>query len=317
MTVKVLDADTLGKDLDLSPLAEFGELTVYPNTEASELPSRLRDAEIILLNKVKIGEEALAAAPKLRLICIFATGYDNVDTAACAARGVAVCNVRGYSTDSVAQVTLSMALSLATHLREYRDFVIDGSYTASGVQNRLTPVYRELAGKCWGVIGYGNIGKRVAEVARALGCRVLACRQHPTEGDGTVSLERLLKESDVISLHTPLSDRTHHLIDATAISKMKDGVILINVARGAVTDEGAVAEAVKSGKIGALGVDVYSTEPMPLTHPYQTLIGYKNVCLTPHMAWGAYEARVRCLGESVENIRAFLDGQRRNRVDGG
>lgn len=316
MKIKVLDADTLGSDLDLSPLSEVGEVSVYGGTAAAELPTRLSDAEVILLNKIKIDEVALDAAPKLRLICVLATGYDNIDVPACRARGVAVCNVRGYSTDSVAQVTLSMALSLATHLAEYRQSVDSGAYTGGGVANRLTPVYHELAGKCWGIIGYGNIGKKVAAVAEAIGCRVLACRRNPEANDGTVSLDTLLREADIISIHTPLSDSTRRLVDAAAIEKMKDGVILINVARGAVTDEAALAAAVLSGKIGALGVDVYTAEPMPKDHPFQAILGRPNVCLTPHMAWGAYEARVRCLAESIANIEAFYGGRRRNRVDG-
>ena len=316
MKIKVLDADTLGADLDLSPLYPLGEVSVYGGTSKDELGGRLADAEVILLNKIKIDDSALSMAPSLRLICVLATGYDNIDLSACRAHGVAVCNVRGYSTDSVAQVTLSMALSLATHLAEYRQSVDSGAYTSGGVANRLTPVYHELAGKCWGVIGYGGIGKKVAAVAEAIGCRVLACRKNPAPNDNTVSLDTLLREADIISVHTPLNESTRGLIDAEAIRKMKDGVIFINVARGAVTDEAVIADAVVSGKIGALGVDVYTAEPMPKEHPFWAILGRPNVCLTPHMAWGAYEARVRCLAESIANIEAFYSGKRRNRVDG-
>lgn len=315
MKITILDAATLGADLDLSPLSRFGECTVYGVTSAEEIAARVRDAEVIVINKIRVGEALLAEAKCLRLVCITATGYDNVDVAACRRHGIAVCNVRGYSTDSVAQLTVAMGLALLNRLFEYRDSVRDGSYTRGGVANILTPVYHEIAGKTWGVIGLGNIGEKVAAVAEALGCRVIAYRRTPRGAFPCVDLDTLLTESDVVSIHTPLNDGTRGLIGAPELAKMKSGAILLNVARGAVTDEAAVAEAVRSGHLGGIGIDVYSTEPFPETHPFYAIKDLPNVCLTPHMAWSAKEARERCIAEICENIAAFTRGESRNRVD--
>ena len=316
MKIAVLDRATLGEDLDLSALAEFGTLSVYQTTSADEMPSRVADADILVVNKIKCKPETLAEAKALRLICVFATGYDNVDLAYCRSRGIAVCNVVGYSTDSVAQVTLSMALSLTTHLPQYDSYTKSGTYARGAFANCLTPVYHELAGKSWGIVGYGNIGKRVAAVADALGCRVLISKRTRTEeAYPQLSIDEICREADILSIHTPLTEETRHLIDRTRLGMMKKSAILINVARGAVTDEAAVADAVLEGKLGGFGCDVYSLEPFEKTHPFTRLYGCKNVILTPHMAWGAYEARVRCLHEICLNISSFLRGEYRSRVD--
>ena len=313
--IVLLDCESIGTDISPDAFRAFGELVIYPNTAPEEIAERVADAEIILTNKCRLNASNLSGAEKLKLICIAATGFDNIDVAWCRERGVAVCNVKGYSTDCVAQLTVSMALSLAMHLPEYGKYVADGSYTASGRFNRLSPAFHELRGKTWGVVGAGNIGMQVARVAEALGCRVIVFQRHPNSFYPTVSLEELCLSSDVISLHVPLNDSTRGLIGAHEISLMKDGVILINVARGAVTDEKAVAMAVEAGKLGGFGCDVYSTEPFPETHPFNAIKNKDGVLLTPHMAWGAVETRIRLIGEMAENIRAFLDGERRNRVD--
>lgn len=313
MKIVVLDAATLGQDISLAPLAELGELTVYDNTSPHELAARLADCDVVVQNKVRLDEAAFAAAGHLALVAELATGYDNIDLAAARRHGVAVCNVPGYSTPSVVQVTLAMALSLATHLPAYRAHVASGAYSAGGIANKLTPVYHELAGKTWGVVGYGAIGRAVGEVARALGCRLLVCRQ--TETKDTVTLDALCREADIISLHTPLTAATRGLIDRRHLALMKPGVILLNTARGAVTDEAAVAEALQEGRLGGLGVDVYSSEPFSPSHPFYAIRDDARVCLTPHMAWGSFEARTRCLATVAENIRAFLEGKKQNRVD--
>ncbi len=315
MLISVLDAATLGDDIDLSPLAAVGKLTVYPTTVPAELTERLAACEVAVVNKIKIGREALAGAPALRLVCVTATGYDNIDLAACREHGVAVCNVVGYSTESVVAVTVATVLSLATHLLQYRASVADGTYTAGGVANRLTPVYHELAGKTWGVLGYGNIGRRVADVARSLGCRVLAYKRTPEAGVEVADLDRICRESDILTVHLPLSSETRGLLGERELALMKKGAILVNEARGAVTDEAAVAKALLSGRLGGLGADVYSVEPMPEDHPFYPIRDRENVCLTPHMAWGALEARARCIREIAANIAAFLAGERRCRVD--
>ena len=315
--IVVLDAGTLGDDLSLAPLEAVGEVTVYRVSPPDTVRERIAGADAVILNKVKIGEDQLPAedAPcgSPGIICVAATGFDNIDLEACRRHGVAVANVRGYSSESVAQVTVGLVLSLITHLPVYCKATADGSYTRGGNANMLVPAYHEISGMTWGVVGAGKIGSRVADVARALGCRVLTNRRHP---DGvSVDLSTLLRESDIVTIHTPLTPETRGLIGEAELAMMKDGVILVNMARGAVTDEAAVAEAVKSGKIGALGCDVYSVEPFPESHPYYAIRDRENVLLTPHMSWGAYEARARCLSEMILNMEAFFAGEERNRVD--
>ena len=314
MKITVLDAITLGEDVTFEKWESLGELTVYKSTPAAEVVNRLKGSHVAIFNKVKITEEILENLPDLKLICVTATGYDNVDVKACKERGVAVCNVIGYSTHSVAQVTMSMVLSLMTHLTEYSRSVESGEYTAAGVPNKLTPVYNELYGKTFGVVGLGNIGKQDARVAEAFGCEVLCFKRTPEEGYNCVDLPTLLKKSDIVTVHLPLTEKTKEIIDKKALELMKKSAILVNVARGAVTNEKDVAEAIKNGVIGGFGADVYTAEPLAKDSPLQEIKGYKNVILTPHMAWGAYESRVRCIDEIAKNIVAFTNGEKRNRV---
>lgn len=314
MKIVVLDKDTLGADIDLSPLRAVGECAEYGTTPPERIAERVADADVIVTNKLKLGAHNLQNAAALRLICVAATGYDNIDTAYCQSRGIALCNVPGYSTESVAQLTVTMALSLVTNLTAYREYTHSGAYTASGLANRLDPVYHELSSLTWGVVGGGGIGTRVAEVARALGCRVQMCRRK-TEGDFLLcDIDTLCRTSDIISLHVPLTDSTRGMINRERIAAMKKGTIVVNTARGAVTDEAALAEAVASGHLGGLGVDVYSVEPFREDHPFWALRERENVCLTPHMAWGAVEARARCVAAMAENITRFFAGERHNRV---
>jgi len=314
MHAVILDAKTLGDDLRFDAIEATAHVTLYPTTAPDEVESRIRQAEVVIINKVRLNENNLKSAQNLRLICVAATGYDNIDTEYCRKKGIAVCNVKGYSTHSVAQLTVSMVLSLMMHLPDFTSFVDSGAYCDSGVANRLTPVFHELYGKTWGILGAGNIGGQVARVAEAFGCRVLVCRRTKDPVYPTVDADTLCRESDILSVHTPLTSETKSIIDSRRIAMMKDGVVLVNVARGAVTDEQAVAGAVLSGKIGGFGCDVYSSEPFGKDHPFYALLHHPNVCLTPHMAWGAAEARQRCMDEIGENIRAFLRGEQRNRV---
>lgn len=315
LNICVLDAATLGEDLDLSALSRVGQVKVYATTAPEEVAERLVDCDIVLINKIRLGAQNLKWATRLKLICVAATGYDNIDVEYCRTHGIGVSNVVGYSTNNVAQLTVAMALSLITHLPAYNRITADGSYTRGGVANCLTPAYHEIAGKTWGVLGYGNIGGAVGRIASAMGCRVLAYKRTPVEGVECVDLETVCRESDILSIHLPLNDATRGILDAEHIAMLKPGAIVINVARGAVTDEAALAEALVSGQLGGLGVDVYSTEPFPESHPFYPLRERENVCLTPHMAWGSIEARQRCLGEIVLNMEAFLRGERRNRLD--
>lgn len=315
MKIAILDSATLGSDISFESFGRFGEVAVYERTAPDEVEQRIADCDVVILNKIKLGAGNLSRAGRLKLICVTATGFDNIDTGYCRKRGIAVCNVKGYSTDIVAQLTAAMALSLVCHLGEYDSYVKDGSYTASGVHNRLEPVFHELTGLTWGIAGYGAIGKRVADIARVFGCNVLAFKREPVTDTECVSLDELCRRSDILSVHLPLTDDTRGILDKRRIGLMKPGAILINVSRGAVADEAALALAVKSGALGGLGLDVYSTEPIQPENPLTSLFGMKNVVFTPHMAWGAYESRVRCMREVEMNIDAFLGGKHRNRVE--
>ena len=314
MKIVILDSGTLGADIDLEPIRALGDVIEYKQTLPGEIAERLTDADVAVLNKCKLNRENLADAKNLKLICVAATGYDNIDLPFCRERGIALCNVPGYSTDSVAQLSVSMALSLVTHLDEFRAFVHSGEYSRSGSANRLEPVYHEIAGQTWGVVGGGGIGSKVAEIAKALGCRVLLCRRKSEERYEAADIDRICRECDIISLHVPLTDETRGMISRERIDSMKYGVVLVNTARGAVCDEQAIADAVISGKIGALGCDVYSKEPFGEDHPFSAILDRPNVCLTPHMAWGSYEARQRCVRRMAENITEFFKGNNHNRI---
>lgn len=311
--IVVLDAATLGEDLSLSSLNQVGTTTVYMQTTPEQVRARITGADIVVLNKIRIGTAQLpeeGGCP--RLICIAATGYDNIDLEACRARGVAVTNVREYSTDSVAQVTVGLVLSLVCRLPAFCGAVSDGRYTKGGTANLLTPVYHEIAGMTWGVLGAGKIGMRVAEIARALGCRVLICRRHADQE--SVDLDTLVRQSDILTVHTPLTSETRGMLGADQLAAMKPGALLVNMARGAVTDEAAIAEAVLNGHLGGFGADVYSVEPFGEDHPFWSIRNHPMVALTPHMSWGAIEARRRCLEEMIQNMKAFLQGASRNRL---
>ena len=315
MRIVILDLNSIGNDLDLSALQAFGEVTAYPATPPDRLEERLADAEVVILNKIKLTAPVLEQARGLRLICETATGYDNIDLAACRRLGIAVTNVKGYSTDSVAQLTVAMALSLVTRLKSYTDYVRSGAYTSSGKPNRLSPVYHEIAGMTWGILGYGSIGKRVATVARALGCHVIAVKRTPASDVETVSVEELCRRSDILSVHTPLTPETRGMIGESQLALMKPTAILINVARGAVVDEAALVTALENRQLGGIGCDVYTTEPFGKDSPYTRVLDDDRVCLTPHMAWGGYETRVRLMEEVLANMKAFYNGEKRNRID--
>ncbi len=315
MKLAILDAKTLGDDLEFSQFETFGELEVYQTTSPLQLEERIKDVDVVILNKVKLNESNLSSAKKLKLICVTATGFDNIDINYCWRNEIAVCNVKGYSTNSVAQLTVSMALSLITHLSEFDEYVKSGKYTESGVHNHLRPYFNEIDGKTWGIIGLGNIGGRVAKIAHALGCDVIVNAHRKKEGFNCVDLDELCRRSDIISVHVPLNADTKGMIDEKRIAMMKEKAIFINVSRGAVTDEEALTAAIENGRLGGLGIDVFSVEPMSQSSPYNRILGRKNVIFTPHMAWGAYEARRRCMNEIEKNIDTFIMGGIRNRVD--
>ena len=315
MKIVILDRASLGADTPVDKLRELGELTVYESSTPEEVLERVCDADVIIINKIKVTKAVFDAARSLKLVCVFATGYDNIDIQAAKEHGVGVCNVPGYSSESVALFTAAKVAALYTHLLEYRNFVNSGEYTASGVPNRLVPVYHELYGKTWGIVGYGGIGKAVARIAKGLGARVLVNKRTPVDDAECVDVETLCKESDIITLHCPLNEGTRGLISKEKISLMKSSVIIVNEARGAVVVESDIRDAVLEGKIAGYGCDVYSSEPFSKDHPYNDIMKLDNVILTPHAAWGAYEARERCLNIIIENINAFVAGEFSNRVD--
>lgn len=315
MKITILDKSAMGTDLPVDMLNSLGEVTVFDYTSADEVEERVADSDVVVLNKVKITEHIINHANNLKLICVFATGYDNIDIHAANKRGVAVCNVPGYSTDSVVLFTLANVLALTSHLREYNDFVISGKYSSSGIPNKLTPVFHELSGKTWGIIGLGNIGKAVARVAEAMGAKVIANKRTPVDEYECVDVDELCRRSDIITIHCPLNDDTRGIISMDRINLMKDNVIIVNEARGAVVNEADIRDAIISGKIAAFGSDVYSIEPFTENHPFYSIKDKSNVLLTPHAAWGAYEARVRCLKIICDNISAFVNGKILNRVD--
>ncbi len=314
MNIVVLDAVTLGEDLDISAASNYGNVIRYDNTKPEEVEERIKDADVIFVNKVKLNEDNLKNAKSLKLICEAATGYDNIDTDYCKKADIAVCNVPGYSIHSVSQVTVSMVLYLANHLGVYTQYTKSGEYSASSSANILEPVFSELYGKTWGIVGYGAIGKKVAELAKALGCRVIAFKRTPTDEIECKDLDTLLKTSDIVSIHIPLSNETRGLISKEKIALLKKNAIVVNTARGAVTDEKALCHALKEGRIAGLGIDVYSSEPFGIESPFYEIKDLGNVCLTPHMAWGAKEARERCFNEMLLNMNAFFAGKKRNRI---
>ena len=315
MKIVFLDSLALGEGLDLESFEKLGEVEIYPSSTESEIIERVRDCDVAITNKLKLNRNNLKDAEKLKLICVTATGFDNIDIEYAKERGIGVCNVVGYSTTNVAQITVGFVLQLINRSVEYQNSVSSGCYSECGVANILSPIYREIDGLTWGIVGFGNIGRRVANVAEALGCKILVNKREAVEDYECVDIDTICKECDIITIHTPLNDGTRGLINEEKIAMMRDGVILVNVARGAVTDEAAIANAVKSGKIGGFACDVYSLEPFGVTHPFYEIKNRDNVLLTPHMAWGSLDARVRLLDEVKENIKAYFNGEIRNRVD--
>lgn len=315
MKLVVLEKESLGTDLDITYFNEFGEVDYYDRTVYDEIADRIADADIVIANKVPLNESTLSGAKNLKIICETATGYNNVDLDYCKARGIHVTNVVGYSTPIVAQHTFAMALYLLEKLPVYDTYVKNGDYAKSPIFTCFEPFFTELEGKTWGIIGLGNIGRKVAEIAKVFGCRVIfysASGNNTTSDYERVDFETLLAESDILSLHCPLTDRTQNIINAEALAKMKKTAILINVARGPVVDEQALYDALMSGQIAAAGLDVLVKEPIAADNPLAKIQDSTKLLITPHMAWGSHEARERCAREVYKNIQSFLAGEERN-----
>ena len=315
MKLVVLEKESLGTDLDITYFNQFGEVDYYDRTVYDEIADRIVDADIVIATKVLLNESTLSGAKNLKIICETATGYNNVDLDYCKARGIRVTNVVGYSTPIVAQHTFAMALYLLEKLPVYDTYVKNGDYAKSPIFTCFEPFFTELEGKTWGIIGLGNIGRKVAEIAKVFGCRVIfysASGNNTTSDYERVDFDTLLAESDILSLHCPLTDRTQNIINAEALAKMKKTAILINVARGPVVDEQALYDALMSGQIAAAGLDVLVKEPIAADNPLAKIQDSTKLLITPHMAWGSHEARERCAREVYKNIQSFLAGEERN-----
>ncbi|MDE6404920.1 MAG: D-2-hydroxyacid dehydrogenase [Lachnospiraceae bacterium] len=318
MKLVVLERNSVGTDVDVSCFERFGEVEYYPNTVAENTAERVKDADIIIANKAPMNENTLKDAPNVKLICLFATGFDNVDLAYCKSRGIKVANVVNYSTAAVVQHTLLLALALEEKLVHYDNYVKSGEYGAQDRFSNFDRPFREFEGKTWGIVGMGNIGRGVAKVAQALGCKVIF---YSASGKSTcteyerVEFDTLLAQSDILSLHCPLSDRTRGLINKEAFSKMKKSAVLVNVARGPVVDTQALYEALTQGQIAAAGLDVLEKEPISRDNPLNEIKDSTKLIITPHLAWASTEARERLVEEVAKNIQAFLDGEDRNIVN--
>lgn len=316
MKIVILDAYAANPgDLSWDEFAALGELTVYDRTAPEDVAARIGDAEVVFINKVRLTDDIFAACPNLKLVSILATGYNIVDLAAAKRRGITVCNVPGYSTRAVVQMTFALLLEICQQVGLHSGAVHTGRWQTCPDFCFWDRPLIELDGKTMGIVGYGAIGSAVGTVAQALGMKLLVTARHEKpvpEGARFVSLPELLAQSDVVSLHCPQTAENARMIDAGALAQMKDGAILLNTARGGLLDEQAVADALRSGKLLAAGMDVVSAEPIRADNP---LLTAPNCFLTPHIAWAPLETRRRLQTISAENLRAFLAGKPQNIVN--
>ena len=316
MKIVILDAYAANPgDLSWDEFAALGELTVYDRTAQEDAAARIGDAEVVFINKVRLTDDIFAACPNLKLVSILATGYNIVDLAAAKRRGITVCNVPGYSTRAVVQMTFALLLEICQQVGLHSGAVHTGRWQTCPDFCFWDRPLIELDGKTMGIVGYGAIGSAVGTVAQAFGMKLLVTARHERpvpEGARFVSLPELLAQSDVVSLHCPQTAENARMIDAGALAQMKDGAILLNTARGGLLDEQAVADALRSGKLLAAGMDVVSAEPIHADNP---LLTAPNCFLTPHIAWAPLETRRRLQAISAENLRAFLAGKPQNVVN--
>lgn len=317
MKIVFLETDTLGRDMDLSPYDRLGRVVKCPCSVPEEVPARISDADIVIVNKVCMNEATLGKAKKLKLVCVTGTGTNIVDFDYTNSHNITVANVKGYSTQSVIQHTFALFFYLYEKLSYYDHFVKSGQYIRSDIFSHFTIEFHELAGKTWGIIGLGEIGRGVAAVAKLFGCHVVyysTSGQNHNQGYEQVELDTLLKESDVISIHAPLNENTRNLIGEEQLKKMKKSAVLLNLGRGPIINENALAKALKEEWIAAAGLDVLSAEPMKAENPLIEIQDSTRLIITPHIAWATVEARQRVVREVYENIAAFQKGEARNVV---
>lgn len=309
MKLVFLDKKTIGEDIDLSGFNRFGEVVIYDYSSPEEVPDRVSDADIIVLNKVLINENTIGNAKNLKLVCVTATGTNNLDKDYLASRGIEWRNVAGYSTEAVAQHTFSLAFYLLEHLSYYDDYVKEERYVNDRMFTHFEKHFHEISGKTWGIVGLGAIGSRVAEIATCFGANVIYYSTSGKNHSSTykeVDFETLLHESDILSIHAPLDDNTMHLINKDALSKMKKSAILINVGRGPIVVEKDLADALENGVIAAAGLDVLDVEPMSPKNPLVRIKDSNKLLITPHIAWAAVEARIRLMKIIEEQIEKFI-----------
>lgn len=316
MNIVVLDGYTANpNDLSWEPLEAFGKLTIYDRTSADELIKRAQDADIILTNKCRLKEEELKQLPKLKYIGVLATGYNNIDTEYAHNHGIVMSNIPSYSTESVVQMTFAHIFNITNQVSHYASEVKAGQWSQNPDFCYWNTPLQELAGRTLGIVGLGNIGMRVAQVAHSLGMDVFALTSKEKDqlpaGVQKTTLEGLLGVADILTLHCPLSPDTYHLINEERLAMMREGAILINTSRGALVDEQAVANALESGRLQAYGADVMSKEPPLADNP---LLRQAHAHLTPHIAWATLEARQRLIKTGIENVKAFVEGQPQNVV---
>ena len=311
MKIVILDGHVENPgDLSWAPMAALGEMTLYDYTAPEDAVARIGDAPIVITNKTPITRQVLDACPQIRYVGILATGYNVVDIAAAREKGVVVTNVPGYSTQAVAQFTMALLVEICHRVGHHKDAVYQGRWSACRDFSFWDYPLMELAGKTMGIVGYGSIGKATGELAKAFGMKVLAYSRHG-QGDPYVPLDELYARSDIVSLHCPLTPENAGMIDRAAISKMKDGVILLNTARGGLINEADLRDALMSGKVYAAASDVVSREPISPDNP---LLGLDNMINTPHIAWASHEARQRLMDVAVDNLAQFLRGNIVNNV---
>lgn len=311
MKIYILDGYSLNPgDLDWSPVERLGDVTLFDRTPADKIVERAADADIVLTNKVPFSADTLRQLPRLRFICVLATGYNIIDTEAAARQGVVVANIPAYSTMSVAQMAFAHILNITNHVASYAREVADGKWTNCPDFCFWDSALTELAGKTMGIVGLGNTGMATARIAVAMGMKVVAMTSKSAdtlpEGITPAPLDDVLASADVVSLHCPLTPSTRHLINAASIAKMKPSAILINTGRGPLVDEQAVADALNGGRLAAFGADVLSQEPPRGDNP---LLSARNCFLTPHIAWATLEARTRLMSTATENVRQFIAGE--------
>lgn len=319
MKIVFMEADTLGNDVDLSIFEQFGEVVRFAKSEPEENAERIKDADVIVVNKIPMNEQTLSKAEKLKLICITATGTNIVDFNYTNHRGIDVRNVKNYSTDSVVQHTFALLFYVYEKLSFYDGFVKSGEYARNDIFSVFTKKFHEISGKTWGIVGLGAIGKGVAKVAEAFGAKII---YYSTSGKNScadyerVDFDTLLTTSDIISIHAPLNEKTKDLFGEEEFEKMKSSAILLNLGRGPIINEAALAAALETEKIQGAGLDVLTVEPMREDNPLLKIQDSTKLIITPHIAWATVEARTRCVQEVHKNLEAYLKGEERNCVRG-